>query len=103
MRWWPVAPRLTLSQTSPPRARQAIHGGGIEDLGVQSVQQSPQPNTPHTALAGGRGCVADCALRDYYVARSATAGLVWVYCERLGTHGTAGQGPACWYLHGLFA
>ena len=27
---------------------------------------------------------AHCAMRDYYVARSAVAGLVWVYCERLG-------------------
>ena len=39
---------------------------------------------------------AHCALRDYYVARSAVAGLVWVYCERL-------SGQACWYLHGLYA
>ena len=39
---------------------------------------------------------AHCALRDYYVARSAVAGLVWVYCERL-------SGQAHWYLHGLFA
>jgi len=47
------------------------------------------------------------ALRDYYVARSATAGLVWVYCDRLGPSGmgaaAGAQDAARWYLHGLFA
>jgi protein ImuB len=41
------------------------------------------------------------ALRDYFVARSASAGLVWVYRERLG-QAEASQG-ADWYLHGRFA
>jgi protein ImuB len=48
----------------------------------------------------------DAALRDYYVARSATAGLLWVYRERLGGQGAVGQAsgtPALWYLHGFFA
>ena len=44
---------------------------------------------------------AHCALRDYYVARSATAGLLWVYRERLA--GSGGLASAHWYLHGLFA
>jgi len=73
-------------------------------------QGRPQYEGPLTLLAGPQRLesgwldgAAHCALRDYYVARSATAGLVWVYCERLGAHGTAGQGSACWYLHGLFA
>ncbi|MGI9132926.1 MAG: DNA polymerase Y family protein, partial [Rhodoferax sp.] len=42
---------------------------------------------------------ADCALRDYYVARSPCAGLLWVYRQRLRDP----QVPAHWYLHGLFA
>jgi protein ImuB len=37
------------------------------------------------------------ALRDYFVARSAQAGLLWIYRERLGPQ------RAHWYLHGLFA
>lgn len=45
---------------------------------------------------------AACALRDYFVARSVQAGLVWIYRERLGGQGHAGQGGG-WYLHGLFA
>ncbi len=72
------------------------------------VQQGlPQYHGPLTLLAGPQrlesGWLDDlehCALRDYYVARSAVAGLVWVYRERL-------DGPpptrSAWYLHGLFA
>lgn len=65
---------------------------------------SPQYQGPLTLLAGPQRLEAGwlegdahCALRDYFVARSAVAGLVWVYRERL-----AGQGDG-WYLHGLFA
>lgn len=65
---------------------------------------SPQYQGPLTLLAGPRRLEAGwlegdahCALRDYFVARSPVAGLVWVYRERL-----AGQGDG-WYLHGLFA
>ncbi len=36
-----------------------------------------------------------CALRDYFIARSPGAGLVWVYRERLGN--------LHWYLQGVFA
>lgn len=39
------------------------------------------------------------ALRDYFIARSATAGLLWVFRERLA----AGQERAQWFLHGLYA
>jgi protein ImuB len=57
---------------------------------------------PQRLEAGWLDGPAHCALRDYYVARSAVAGLVWVYCERLGAQRTA-QGQTGWYLHGLFA
>lgn len=40
-------------------------------------------------------------MRDYFVARSAHAGLLWIFRERLGQ--TSGQGSAGWYLHGIFA
>ena len=42
---------------------------------------------------------APAALRDYFVARSAQAGLLWIYRERLAQ---AGSEPG-WFLHGLFA
>lgn len=57
---------------------------------------------PQRLEAGWLDGPAHCALRDYYVARSAVAGLVWVYCERLGAQPKA-QTQTGWYLHGLFA
>ena len=38
-------------------------------------------------------------LRDYFIARSAAAGLLWVFRERLA----ADQDRAQWFLHGLYA
>jgi protein ImuB len=38
-------------------------------------------------------------LRDYFIARSEQAGLLWIYRERL----TADQDRAQWFLHGLYA
>ena len=42
---------------------------------------------------------APAALRDYFIARSSQAGLLWIYRERLAQ---AGAQPG-WFLHGLFA
>lgn len=46
-------------------------------------------------------------MRDYFVARSEHAGLLWIFRQRLG-QGTSdvqggGGGGAGWYLHGIFA
>jgi protein ImuB len=38
-------------------------------------------------------------LRDYFIARSASAGLLWIFRERLA----ADQDRAQWFLHGLYA
>ncbi len=38
-------------------------------------------------------------VRDYRIARSDGAGLLWVYCE----HGPQADAPARWYLQGLYA
>ncbi len=47
-------------------------------------------------------------MRDYFVARSEHAGLLWIFRERLGQGGGLGGGGsgrsgAGWYLHGIFA
>jgi protein ImuB len=42
-------------------------------------------------------------LRDYFVARSEKAGLVWIFRERLPGAEHSAQTPLRWYLHGLFA
>jgi protein ImuB len=64
-------------------------------------QGLPQHQGPLTLLAGPQRLEVgwlegEAALRDYYVARSVKAGLLWVYRERLGAQ-------AFWYLHGIFA
>jgi protein ImuB len=41
----------------------------------------------------------EAVLRDYFIARSASAGLLWIYRERL----SAEQDRAQWFLHGLYA
>lgn len=43
--------------------------------------------------------LAEPVLRDYFIARSETSGLLWVYRERLET----GQEQPRWFLHGLYA
>lgn len=43
--------------------------------------------------------VGEPVLRDYFIARSDTAGLLWIYRERLA----ADQDRAQWFLHGLYA
>lgn len=74
-------------------------------------QHCPQYYGPLTLLAGPQRLEAgwlegDIALRDYFVARSAEAGLVWIYRERLVSADHPGPGTGtdrCWFLHGLFA
>ena len=66
-------------------------------------QQDPQYYGPLTLLVGpqrleGGWLQGQPALRDYFIARSVRAGLVWIYRERLAV-----QGLTQWYLHGLFA
>jgi protein ImuB len=80
-----------------------------QQLPVQ--QQCPQYHGPLLLLAGPQRLEmgwleAQAQLRDYFVARSAQAGLLWIYRERLRPAVPA-EGPADnalrWYLHGLFA
>jgi protein ImuB len=43
------------------------------------------------------------ALRDYFIARSDEAGLLWVFQERLNPQGSQLDAPVRWYLHGVYA
>jgi protein ImuB len=45
------------------------------------------------------------ALRDYFIARSEQAGLVWVFRERLAVRAgvEADTAPVRWFLHGIYA
>ena len=72
----------------------AVHQGHPQYLGPLDLLIGPQ-----RLEAGWLDGVA--ALRDYYVARSAVAGLVWVFRERLAPD--ASDTSPRWFLHGLFA
>jgi len=74
---------------------------------LQVQQAQPQFHGPLVLLAGPQRLEAgwlegeNPALRDYFVARSQRHGLLWIYCDRLGTMGS--QDATRWYLHGVFA
>lgn len=75
--------------------RLGLHQGQPHYQGALTLLAGPQ-----RIEAGWLEGDTHCALRDYFVARSPGAGLVWVYRERL--HTVAAQGSLGWYLHGLF-
>ena len=122
---WLLAQPLKLAVRN--NAPQCSQGGPLTLLaGPQRVEAgwwSGQKSGDGGGGRGGRGGRGDastsspCALRDYFLARSNQMGLLWIYRERLGGQGSAGQ-PAQgradsggdqnadgsdWYLHGLFA
>ena len=70
------------------------------------AQGAPCFHGPLTLLAGPQRIEAagwDDApgvQRDYFIARSAASGLLWVFRQRLQR---SGPGAAAWFLHGIFA
>jgi protein ImuB len=78
---------------------------------LQLHHDLPQYHGPLTLLAGPQRLETgwlegESALRDYFVARSAEAGLLWIFRERLAPSGqknTSATPGLRWYLHGLFA
>jgi protein ImuB len=55
---------------------------------------------PHRIEAGWWEGPGALQTRDYFVYRSATRGLLWVYHERFPDPAATGSG---WFLHGVFA
>jgi protein ImuB len=83
-----------------------------EPLKLAVCRNAPLYQGVLTLLAGpqrietGWWAASDCALRDYFLAHSEQAGLLWIYRERLAGQGRAGHradADTGWYLHGLFA
>jgi protein ImuB len=61
---------------------------------------------PHRIEAGWWGETSDSlTVRDYYLASSPGAGLLWVFKTRPAAHevALASTPPSPWFLHGLFA
>lgn len=74
-----------------------------QPLALQQGHSGPLYQGPLTLLVGPQRLEVgwlqgQSALRDYYLARSPQAGLVWVFHQRL-----AQTQASAWYLHGLFA
>jgi protein ImuB len=78
-----------------------VRHGSPQYAGALTVLAGPQRIESGWLDAAGDG-KSPPVLRDYFVARSAQAGLVWIFRERLGKAAGAEPGNA-WYLHGLFA
>ncbi len=95
----PVPQRLVVRQSPSRESIPCYHGELTLLAGPQRLETGWLDGEP--------------ALRDYYIARSPHAGLVWVYRERLSAHATVvAHGAAAshitphalhWFLHGLFA
>jgi protein ImuB len=120
-RWQPWVPATSVQIAIKKVATHAVFTGvsGLNDANsllptwllpqpqrLAVYQGCPQYQGPLTLLAGPQRVEAGwlegvAALRDYFVARSASAGLVWVYRERLGQVESPQAGG--WYLHGRFA
>ncbi len=85
---WHEGP-LTLL-VGPQRLEAAGWLGAAGDVTVDDANESEAP-----------------VMRDYFVARSEHAGLLWIFRQRLGQGASDGQGGggggAGWYLHGIFA
>lgn len=95
---WVLAQPLPLAMAREP--------GGLRE---RPLYQGPLQLLagPHRIEAGwwDDACAHPAVARDYYLASSAHAGLLWVYktrpVQQLGDGAPAGDSP--WFLHGLFA
>jgi protein ImuB len=103
-------PERAMGQPEPPGA---LYPSWLLERPLRLVVQRHRPlyQGPLTLLVGPQrlesgwwdanaagSAAAPAALRDYFIARSPQAGLLWVFRERLPQSAEPG-----WYLHGLFA
>ena len=81
-------------------------GAAVEGGGPRAAARPPEGGSAPTGGSApcGAGERGGPISRDYFIAQSATAELLWIYRER-PTHaqpGAAGAAPR-WFLHGLYA
>lgn len=109
--WKPQQGKRAQNPAAMPAAHAALLPTWLLAVPQQLVvkQQGPQYHGPLTLLAGPQRLETgwlegEVVLRDYFVARSAYAGLVWIYRERLPAALQANpEADLRWYLHGLYA
>ena len=119
-RWQPALSAVKLmnaceNTSRPDQHLAALYPSWLLAIPLKLAQHKDRPlyQGPLTLLAGPQRLEAawwdgaGCTLRDYYLARSEQAGLLWVYRERLVGPGSAeprvGVVDLAWYLHGIFA
>ena len=109
-------PRNALVSYAPPAAELYPTWLLVPPLRLAVRQDRPIYQGPLALLAGPQRLEAgwwgdgtpeghgELALRDYFLARSEQAGLLWIYRERLlaGQQGTGQLAGGCWYLQGLY-
>jgi protein ImuB len=107
---WTSAPESRAQVAVPPPQTLALPTWLLtQPQLLQQKQHCPQYHGPLTLLAGPQRLETgwlegEPALRDYFVARSTQAGLVWIYRERLAEGGQKKTSAELrWFLHGLFA
>ena len=111
MQLWQTLTQGTRQSKLVPSDQGALYPSWLlaRPLRLAVHDQCPQYPGPLTLLAGPQRLEAawwggvDCALRDYFLARSEQFGLLWIYRERLNTAAFTAGADASWYLHGLFA
>lgn len=106
-------PKSTPAASSPDRQPDALYPGWLlrEPLRLEMDGERPCYHGPLRKLVGpqrveagwwgGAGEGGHPAVRDYYIAESPEAGLVWIYRER--PVASFAMGEVRWYLQGLYA
>lgn len=99
----PLLPTWLLPEPMPLslRSERPWHDGPLTLLvGPQRLEAAGWLGTAVEATANAAKVADETespVMRDYFVARSEQAGLLWIFRQRLG------QGGGSWYLHGIFA
>jgi protein ImuB len=98
-----------VAEGTPPRTADAVLPSWLlrEPVKLDVKSDKPFYQGPLQLLTRARrlegawwdNALQDPVVRDYFIARSEAAGLLWIYRERL----SADQDDAQWFLHGLYA
>ena len=101
---WPAPPAIALRRPSGPQPTWLVQPPQPlrSDAREQPTYCGPLAlvSGPHRVEAGWWEGACGMQARDYFVYRSATRGLLWVYHERPSSTAPASTG---WFLHGVFA
>ncbi|WP_210544465.1 DNA polymerase Y family protein [Rhodoferax sp. PAMC 29310] len=108
-----ATPGARSNPAQPMPSEAALHPTWLLPTPLKLALRDQQPlyHGPLTLVAGphrvesGWWVQGECALRDYFLARSEHMGLLWIYRDRLMGQGEGAEAgvAADWYLQGVFA